>query len=281
MARNLWLLPLALALAACEAYPDPYYGQGYPPEPYPPEPYPPAPYPAPPPYPPSSPYPPAPYPGGPASYRAIGTEPFWDLQFGGELVFTDRGTDLVVRQPAPVPIPASNGETWRTPRIEAVVTRIRCSDGMSDRTYPDTVEVLVDGRRYRGCGAPTAWFSSVDERGNPIQPAPGLAPPLERTRWRVVAINGRPAPPAGDFAIDFENGRLSARFGCNRLGGGYAQTGATLTVRQLVATEMACPDMSFERDGGAILRQPLTIRLLDPSRISLANATGTIDLARR
>ena len=275
MARNCWLLPLIFALAACEAYPEPYDGEPYP-----------APYPAPPPYPPASPYPPepyppAPYPGGPASYRAIGTEPFWDLEIGGELVFTDRGMDLVVRQPAPLPIATSNGETWRTPRIQATITKVRCSDGMSDRTYPDTVEVLVDGRRYRGCGAPTAWFSSVDERGNPIQPAPGLAPPLERTRWRVIAINGRPTPPAGDFGMDFENGRISARFGCNRLGGSYAQAGATLTVRELVTTEMACPDMSFESQGGAILRQRLTIRLLDPNRISLANATGTIELARR
>lgn len=269
MARNLWLLPLVLVLAACEAYPGAYDGEPYP-----------APYPPASPYPPE-PYPPAPYPGGPASYRAIGTEPFWDLEIGGELVFADRGMDLVVRQPAPLPIANSNGETWRTPRIQATIIRIRCSDGMSDRTYPDTVEVLVDGRRYRGCGAPTAWFSSVDERGNPNVPVPGVAPPLERTRWRVVAMNGRPTPAAGDFGMDFENGRLSARFGCNGMGGSYRQNGATLIVSGLMGTQMACPDMSFESHGSAILRQPLTIRLLDPSRISLANATGTIELARR
>lgn len=275
MRNALWLLPLALGFAACTAYPGPYDGEPYP-APYPPTP----PYPPSPPYPPE-PYPPAPYPGGPASYRAIGTEPFWDLEFGGELVFTDRGNDISVRQPAPIPIANSNGETWRTPRIEAVITRIRCSDGMSDRTYPDTVEVLVDGRRYRGCGAPTAWFASTDERGNPIAPSPGLAPPLERTRWRVVAMNGRPTPPAGDFSMEFENGRLSARFGCNGLGGAYTQAGATLTVRELMGTQMACPDMSFESQGSAILRQPLTIRMLAPARISLESAGGTIELQRR
>lgn len=269
MARTLWLMPLALGLAACEAYPG-----SYDPEPYP------APYPPAAPFPPE-PYPPAPYPGGPASYRAIGTEPFWDLEIGGELVFTDRGNGISVRQPAPLPIATSNGETWRTPRIQATVTRIRCSDGMSDRTYPDTVEVLVDGRRYRGCGAPTAWFASTDERGMPVPPAAGNAPPLERTRWRVVALNGRPTPPAGDFGLDFEDGRLSARFGCNGMGGGYRQRGATLTVSGLVGTQMACPDMSFETQGSAILMKPMTVRLIAPDRISLANSVGTIELARR
>ena len=40
-----------------------------------------------------------------------------------------------------------------------------CSDGMSDRTYPDTVNVTVDGRAYRGCGADAAFFARVGEDG--------------------------------------------------------------------------------------------------------------------
>jgi uncharacterized membrane protein len=28
----------------------------------------------------------------------------------------------------------------------------RCSDGMSDRAYPDKVQVTVDGRRFNVCG---------------------------------------------------------------------------------------------------------------------------------
>jgi uncharacterized membrane protein len=27
-----------------------------------------------------------------------------------------------------------------------------CSDGMSDRVYPDKVQVTVDGRQFTGCG---------------------------------------------------------------------------------------------------------------------------------
>ncbi len=56
-------------------------------------------------YPPAAPYPPEPLPIPPTvpddeTYRAIGTEPFWDLNIGRELVFTDRGNGLtVIQQP--------------------------------------------------------------------------------------------------------------------------------------------------------------------------------------
>ena len=268
MKTILRLLPFAL-VAACAPYPDPY-GPGYPSEPYPPaSPYPPEPLP---------PVPPA-YPAG-ETYRAIGTEPFWDLRIGRDLIFTDRGTDFSVSQPTPRPIIGFAGEIYQTPRIEVNITHVRCSDGMSDRSYPDTVHVRVDGRDYRGCGASLDFFNSIDERGEPRQPVGGDAVPLDRTRWRVVAINGRPTPPGADYSIQFEDGRLSAKFGCNGLGASYTQTGATLDAGTVIATRMACPDMSFEREGSAILDQVMTIRMQGPSRISLTGSAGSIDLQR-
>ena len=33
-----------------------------------------------------------------------------------------------------------------------IVKNQQCSDGMSDRVYPDKVQVTVDGRRFEGCG---------------------------------------------------------------------------------------------------------------------------------
>ena len=228
--------------------------------------------------------PPATYPPAhPAveTYRAIGTEPFWDIRIGGEMVFTDRGTGLTVVQPTPRPIHGFAGDIYQTARINVNINHVRCSDGMSDRTYPDTVQVTVDGRDYRGCGAASSWFDSIDERGQPRPPSTGDAVPLDRTRWRVLAVNGRPTPPAGDFSIDFENGGLSARLGCNSMSGAYVQAGSRLTVGALAATEMACPDMSFERQGGAILQGPLAIRLIEPNRIVLASSAGALDLERR
>ena len=78
-------------------------------------------------------------------YRAIGTEPFWDLTIGRELVFTDRGTDVRVAEPAPRVRRDGAVESYRGRRLSVTIAHAPCSDGMSDRTYPDTVEITVDG----------------------------------------------------------------------------------------------------------------------------------------
>ncbi len=129
---------LALALAACD-------------------PAPPLPYP-----------PPFPPPGDASgNYRAIGTEPFWDLNIGRDLVFTDRGNDFAVTEPTPPPARGVAGERYAGRRLNVTIVRSRCSDGMSERVYPDTVTLMVDGRLYRGCGAPSAFFSRIGENGLP------------------------------------------------------------------------------------------------------------------
>jgi uncharacterized membrane protein len=89
---------------------------------------------------------------GSATYRAVGTEPFWSLTISSrELSFTQPETQPI-RQPTPKVIIGFAGEIYRTPRIDVNIVHVRCSDGMSDRTYPDKVQVTVDGRRLNGCG---------------------------------------------------------------------------------------------------------------------------------
>jgi heat shock protein HslJ len=191
---------------------------------------------------------------------------------------------------------------------------------MSDRSYPDTVDVRVDGRqRYRGCGAPISYFEQTNESGQsnagqgnyPSNPGyyppssgnypqgpgnypqgPGGYPPgpggyanpgtpvlnLTGTNWRVLSINGTRTPPS-NFYVNFMPDRIGAKFGCNSLGAGYTQSGSTLTVGAIMATRMACPDMSFETQGSAILAQPVTINGLG-NRITLSNARGTIELVQ-
>ena len=188
--KNIAAFPLlALALAACQPYgygagsqPYPQDQQGYPP-------YPPGPdYPGAesPPFPPGQPYPgpgqptqPAlAYPSGETTYRAVGTEPFWDLEIGRELIFTDRGNNVSVSQSAPQPIQGTAGPIYRTNRLEVNIVHRQCSDGMSDRSYPDTVDVRVDGRqRYRGCGGPIAYFNQTDEGEQPRYPQQGSPRP--------------------------------------------------------------------------------------------------------
>ena len=92
--------------------------------------------------------PPAPSP----AYRAVGTEPFWGLTIDqSELTFTRPEAQPVV-QPRPEPIIGIAGEIYQTPRLHVNIVHARCSDGMSDRTYPDKVQVDVDGQRFEGCG---------------------------------------------------------------------------------------------------------------------------------
>ena len=319
---------LALALTAC----DPYYGTGsqsYPQDPqvYPQPGYPSYPdpgYPGPP-MPPGQPYPgpgqptyPAPgYPSGETSYRAIGTEPFWDLEIGRDLIFTDRGNNISVSQPAPAPIQGVAGPIYRTERLEVNIVHRQCSDGMSERSYPDTVDVRVDGRqRYRGCGAPIEYFNQTDERGQPRDPRPDVYPPgsgytpapdapygqpypgpyagpgypapgaplgmpianLTGTNWRVLSINGT-RTPASNFYMNFMPDQMGAKFGCNSLSASYTQRGNSIRFGPVAATRMACPDMSFEGQGSQILAQPVTVSGFG-NRITLSNSRGSIELVQ-
>jgi uncharacterized membrane protein len=87
-----------------------------------------------------------------AAYHAVGTEPFWNLAIDSRNIIFSRPDAQPVVQPRPQPITAFAGEIYRTQRIDVNIVHARCSDGMSDRVYPDKVQVTVDGTRYDGCG---------------------------------------------------------------------------------------------------------------------------------
>ena len=198
------------------------------------------------------------------AYKALGTEPFWSLTIGPrELVFEEMNMPAPIVQPTPRPIIGIAGEIYRTPRIDANVVHARCSDGMSERIYADTVQVTVDGRRFEGCG------------GGAVSPAT-----LADTNWQVSAINGRPVPAPNNFYLLFETGRLSAKFGCNGLGADYRQAGDTITAGPVMATRMACADMSFETQGSAILERPMRMTWAGGDRLTLSNGAGSIELTR-
>ncbi|MDQ3077939.1 MAG: META domain-containing protein [Pseudomonadota bacterium] len=270
--KTIFALPLlALGLAACETYPSQPYGpSGYPGSPAYPQSYPePYPQPLPPPY--SEPA----VPGAEARFRAVGTEPFWDLTIGRDLVFTDRGTGVAVSEPAPPAINGFAGEIYQGRRINVNIVHGQCSDGMSDRIYPDTVEVRVDGRAYRGCGGPAA-AAYPDGRVDP-DAIRGVFN-LSNTNWRVVSINGQRVPMSGHY-LNFMPDRLSGKLGCNTIGAGYAVAGSTLSAGALMMTRMACPDGNFEAQGTAILAQPMTLAESGDT-LTLTNRVGTIELVR-
>ena len=88
----------------------------------------------------------------PPPYRAIGTEPFWNVLIDPINITFTAPDSQPITQPTPRSIIGVAGEIYQTPRINVNIVHAQCSDGMSDRIYPDKVQVTVDGRRYDGCG---------------------------------------------------------------------------------------------------------------------------------
>jgi heat shock protein HslJ len=103
---------------------------------------------------------------------------------------------------------------------------------------------------------------------------------LEGTSWRVAAINGEATPAAGDYRIEFGNGRISGRFGCNGWGGNYTMRGNAVIADRVISTMMACSDPAarFESEGLAILRQPMRWSWRDVHTMTLSNGAGSIEL---
>ena len=87
-----------------------------------------------------------------APYRAVGTEPFWSLAIDQRTIAFTLAGSTPVQQPKPQVIVGFAGEIYRTPRIDVNIVHGACSDGMSDRIYPDKVQVRVDEHHFNGCG---------------------------------------------------------------------------------------------------------------------------------
>jgi len=256
---------LALGLAACQTYPQDRHGQGPYGHPQP------APYPAP------------GFPVGQGHYRAIGTEPFWDLTIGRDLVFTDRGNNFSVAEPAPPVRRGIAGETYVGRRLRVNIVHAQCSDGMSDRTYPDRVDVTVDGRAYRGCGASAAFFTRVGEDGRPREQ------PLDSSvaivgRWTAVAIDGNAAAPADRFNLTVTRTMISTNGVCNDLRGSYRTVERRLMPDgpPWPRTERGCdPDrMALEDRVFAVMWYEPVISFPARDRLRLASDRGSIEFER-
>ena len=208
------------------------------------------------------------YPDPPAApYRAVGQEPGWSLIIDNRDITFIHMDGTQVRQPTPPVIGGIAGEIYQTPRIGVNIVHVQCTDVMSGQVYRDRVQVDVDGRRFEGCG------------GETVAPTAGG---LAGTNWKVVAVNGRPTPASGPYFMNFEEGRLGMRFGCNHMGASYRQAGNTVDLGIVTATRMACgePAMSFEKQAGTILAAPVTAAWTGGDRLTLSNPRGRIDLQR-
>lgn len=199
------------------------------------------------------------------SYRALGTEPFWNVTIADGRIRYERAGEPSFSVPAPPPRTTFNGHRYETPRITVDVTHGQCSDGMSDRVYADTVMVLVGRETLRGCG------------GEILPPAQ-----LAGTAWRIVAIDGRAVPGGPAYFLNFEQARLSGKAGCNGFGGSDEVSGRTLVPGPIAATRMACPGptMDHERRALAILRGPVQIEYRGGDMLILRGRDGALTLQR-
>ena len=92
-------------------------------------------------------------PPSPAPYRAVGQGSEWTLIIDDRyLTFIAAPGQQPILQPAVPPIIGFAGEIYQTARINVNIVHGQCSDGRTDRNYPDKVQVTVDGRHYEGCG---------------------------------------------------------------------------------------------------------------------------------
>ena len=105
---------------------------------------------------------------------------------------------------------------------------------------------------------------------------------LEGTEWQVMAIDGQPTPRTETYRMQFKDGQVGGRFGCNHFGGQFSARGSTLTVTNTTSTLMGCPEpaATFEREGLSVLQQPMAMQWASDRRLTLSNAAGSIALER-
>jgi uncharacterized membrane protein len=106
--------------------------------------------------------------------RALGTEPFWNVELTGtEMVYTAADAPEQ-RAPQPGPVVQRTTATYEAETADGTDLRVtliatECSDGMSDRTYPLTAMVKVGDVDLTGCAASTAAVMSTGESGPMVE----------------------------------------------------------------------------------------------------------------
>jgi heat shock protein HslJ len=183
------------------------------------------------------------------AYMATGTEPFWNLEITPQRLTLNQLDGQRITVPNPGERMEGGHRIITTPALSIRIVAQPCSDGMSERRYPDAVVVRVGNGpiHLNGCG------------GREMA-APQAA--LEQSSWRITHVNGRPALADVEADLAFADGRVSGTAGCNRLSGSYTQDRAALRFGQMAMTRMACMGPRAEQEDRvvSVLNQPLSIQ---------------------
>ncbi|MBC9031478.1 META domain-containing protein [Sphingomonas sp. JC676] len=203
-------------------------------------------------------------------YHGLGTEPFWSVTLDGQTIHYEPANGPAVSVPSPRPIVGFNGERYETRRLTVDITHVKCSDGMSDRIYHDTVVLTVDGKTLRGCGGETAT-------------SPATAPStLLEGAWSIQSIAGR-RPVAGTRPdVRFQGTRISGSTGCNSFGGAFRFDRGHLTTGPLITTRRACarPANAQEQNVLKLLGQRLSVSRNRAGKLVMTGHGQTLVLVR-
>lgn len=208
----------------------------------------------------------APPPPAAEPYHAVGTEPGWALTIGGgEMAYIGDYGETHITVPTPDPRTTFNGHRYQTPRLTVDISHGACSDGMSDRRYPDTVMVIAEGKTVHGCGG--------------LDPAGEAGAMLAGTHWEIEAVNGRSVRLDRPTDIRFTADRIEGRAGCNSFGGQYQVSDGVLRTSGVISTKMACPGPAMEVENAffAIIAGPATLQQ-QGRRLVVSSDAGSVTL---
>lgn len=202
-------------------------------------------------------------------YKALGTEPFWSLQIDRNTI-TYRGVEgRPLTVPKPRPVIGRDRETYRAREMTVDIAHRRCSDGMSDRTYADTVRVTMGRRVLNGCG------------GAIVADQPPGGSLLANTRWRIDLVDGRPVRLDQPATVNFTRDRIEGKI-CNGYGGAYRFTRGTLTTREVISTQMACGGQlgATERAFQGLISRPVRVSQGNRDTLVLTSGRSSVTLRR-
>jgi uncharacterized membrane protein len=207
-------------------------------------------------------------------YSAAGTEPFWGLTIDRRtMLLDDASSERKIRARTPKPKVTRTGATYATPTMTVRIRHEGCNDGMSEGIYADSVEVLIEDMRLRGCGGPEV-----------------LPRHIGGSSWTLVSVNGDDVPLQADdelrerplFAIHWQlNSTVRAFLGCGERLGRYRAANGRI-VSAVPIAPVRCEHAALERRAAAILAVPVSVRWIEKGdEAELRNSRGVLRLRRR
>jgi heat shock protein HslJ len=99
---------------------------------------------------------------------------------------------------------------------------------------------------------------------------------LEGTVWDLIEMNGKPVAERGAATLEFAEESAGGVGFCNYFFASYEQDGASLTIREIGSTLMACPDLESEGEYFATLEKVASSRVDGENLVLLSEEGDTL-----